>query len=113
VTPGQKEVIATNYYPYVAQRKACRRCQAEFKGEGSICPGCRQVPEQRKQRDPRELTLREKQVVALVKQAKMNKEIAFEMGLTEGSVKQYIRRIFAKVGVRSRTALALLEGPAV
>jgi len=53
------------------------------------------------------LTLREKQLVELVKQAKSNKEIAFELSLTVGSVKEYLYRIYRKVGVRNRTELAL------
>jgi len=53
------------------------------------------------------LSLREQQLVDLVRQAKSNKEIAFELSLTVGSVKEYMHRVFKKVGVRSRTELAL------
>lgn len=53
------------------------------------------------------LSLRERQLVDLVRQAKSNKEIAFELSLTVGSVKEYMHRVFKKVGVRSRTELAL------
>lgn len=55
----------------------------------------------------RQLSLREQQLVDLVRQAKSNKEIAFELSLTVGSVKEYMHRVFKKVGVRSRTELAL------
>ena len=53
------------------------------------------------------LTFREQQLVDLVKQAKSNKEIAYELSLTVGSVKEYMHRVFKKVGVRSRLELAL------
>jgi len=42
-----------------------------------------------------------------VAQAKLNKEIAYELHLTEGTVKEYLNRIFRKVGVPNRTALAV------
>jgi DNA-binding NarL/FixJ family response regulator len=57
--------------------------------------------------DRKRLSLREQQLVDLVRQAKSNKEIAFELSLTVGSVKEYMHRVFKKVGVRSRTELAL------
>ena len=53
------------------------------------------------------LTARERQLVELVRQAKSNKEIAFELSLTVGSVKEYMYRLFRKLGVRNRTELAL------
>lgn len=55
----------------------------------------------------RELSFREKQIIALVRLAKGNKEIAAELYLTEGTVKEYLHRIFRKLGVRNRTELAL------
>jgi DNA-binding NarL/FixJ family response regulator len=54
-----------------------------------------------------ELTAREKQVVELVAEAKRNKEIAHELHLTEGTVKEYLHRIFRKLGVADRTQLAI------
>lgn len=59
------------------------------------------------------LSFRERQVTALVCDAKLNKEIGFELHLTEGTVKEYLNRIFNKVfgssssGARNRTALAI------
>jgi DNA-binding NarL/FixJ family response regulator len=42
-----------------------------------------------------------------VSQAKLNKEIAHELHLTEGTVKEYLNRIFKKLEVSNRTALAV------
>jgi len=53
------------------------------------------------------LSFRERQVVNLICKAKLNKEIAYELHLTEGTVKEYLNRIFRKVGVNSRTELAV------
>jgi DNA-binding NarL/FixJ family response regulator len=53
------------------------------------------------------LSFRERQVVNLVCKAKQNKEIAFELHLTEGTIKEYLNRIFRKLGVSNRTELAV------
>ena len=55
----------------------------------------------------RTLSLREKQVVDLICKAKLNKEIAYELHLTCGTVKEYLNRIFRKVGATNRTELAV------
>jgi two-component system nitrate/nitrite response regulator NarP len=54
------------------------------------------------------LTEREKAIAALVAQGLRNKEAASELGMTEGTVKVYLHRIYEKLGVGSRTELALL-----
>ena len=56
------------------------------------------------------LSVRERQIVLLIQKAKSNKEIAFELGLTVGTVKEYLHHVFTKVGVRNRTELALSCG---
>ena len=53
------------------------------------------------------LSVREKQIVDLIRQAKSNKEIACELCLTVGTVKEYVYRIFRKLGVTNRTELAI------
>lgn len=60
-------------------------------------------------RDPLEqLSTRERSIVALVQRGLRNKEIAAELGLTEGTVKVHLHRIFEKLRVTSRTELILL-----
>jgi DNA-binding NarL/FixJ family response regulator len=53
------------------------------------------------------LTRRERQVASLVAQGLKNKEIATTLGLTEGTVKVYVSRLFQKLGMKDRLDLAL------
>jgi DNA-binding NarL/FixJ family response regulator len=58
---------------------------------------------------------REPEIVRLVVEAEPNKIIAYRTGLTEGTVKVYLHRIFRRHGCRNRTELAIkfayLRGP--
>jgi DNA-binding NarL/FixJ family response regulator len=86
----------------------CFRCGREFRrdlGE-RICSNCRVPKSANKPLNPK-LSFREMQVVHLVSQAKANKEIAFELHLSEGTIKEYLNRIFRKVGASNRTELAI------
>jgi two-component system nitrate/nitrite response regulator NarL len=61
------------------------------------------------ERDPLDaLSARERAVATLVQRGLRNKEIADELGLTEGTVKVHLHKVFEKLGVRSRTDLILL-----
>lgn len=53
------------------------------------------------------LTPRETQITQLVVDGLLNKQIAFELRLSENTVKNHLNRIFSKVGVGSRTSLAV------
>jgi two-component system nitrate/nitrite response regulator NarP len=53
------------------------------------------------------LSNRERQLVALVARGMRNRDIAAELGITEGTVKVYLHAIFDKLGVANRTELAL------
>ena len=53
------------------------------------------------------LTPRERQMMGLVAQGLRNKEIAYSLGVTEGTVKVYLSRLFQKVGASDRLDLAL------
>jgi DNA-binding NarL/FixJ family response regulator len=86
--------------------KNCFRCGVDFSGCGRICAGCR-TSELAAPMLNRALSFRERQVVVLVAEAKLNKEIAHELHLTEGTIKEYLNRIFRKLGVANRTALAM------
>ncbi len=52
------------------------------------------------------LTPREREIVVLLRQGLRNKQIAVEMGITEGTVKIYLFRLFHKLDVRNRFELA-------
>jgi len=60
--------------------------------------------------DPRfeELSPREKEVLALTAEGLTNREIAKSLFISEVTVKAHLRRIFVKLGVRSRTEAAIL-----
>lgn len=61
-------------------------------------------------RMPAALSPRERELVGLVKQGLRNREIASRLGITEGTVKVYLHAIFEKLGVSSRTELAIRAG---
>ena len=56
------------------------------------------------------LAPRELMVARLVSRGLRNREIAEQMGLTEGTVKVYLHNVFSKAGVATRTELAMLIG---
>jgi DNA-binding NarL/FixJ family response regulator len=49
-----------------------------------------------------ELTPRQQEIAALAAAGFSNKEIARNLGLTEGSVKQYLHTAFEKLGIKRR-----------
>ena len=53
------------------------------------------------------LTQRQGQIVSLVAQGLKNKEIAVSMGITEGTVKVYLYKLFQKLGMNDRLDMAL------
>jgi DNA-binding CsgD family transcriptional regulator len=56
------------------------------------------------------ISVRERQLIAMLRQGRRNHEIAAELGLTLGTVKSYLHRLFERTGVGSRTELlALIE----
>jgi len=92
----------------IKQLRNCFRCGGEFRGESGkrVCPTCA-TPKDIKRPLNSTLSFRERQVVNLICKAKLNKEIAYELHLTEGTVKEYLNRIFRKVGATNRTELAV------
>jgi two-component system, NarL family, response regulator LiaR len=54
------------------------------------------------------LTRREAEVLALIAGGRSNKRIAFELGISEKTVKTHVGHLFAKLGVADRTQAALL-----
>jgi len=54
------------------------------------------------------LTDREREVLKLMAQGKANKEIGFEIAVSESTVKTHVASIIGKLGVTSRTEAALI-----
>ena len=53
------------------------------------------------------LAPRERQLINFVRKGLRNREIAEQLGVTEGTVKVYLHAVFEKLGVSSRTELAI------
>lgn len=89
--------------------RTCFRCGEGFiteKGRPYLCEKCK-VLSQPIKRDNKKVTPRERQLITCVSKGWSNKEIAARLHLSEGTIKGYMYRIFIKVGVKSRTELAL------
>lgn len=55
-----------------------------------------------------ELTIRQQQVLACLKKARSNKEIARELAMSEATVKVHVRQVMKKLGAMNRTHAAVL-----
>jgi two-component system nitrate/nitrite response regulator NarP len=53
------------------------------------------------------LAPRERQLIGFVRRGLKNRDIAAQLGVTEGTVKAYLHAIFEKLGVSNRTELAI------
>jgi DNA-binding NarL/FixJ family response regulator len=89
--------------------RSCARCGNAFhtRGKEYTCSACRTPKSQTIHKPGHALSFREQQIVALIGEAKANKEIAYDLCLSEGTVKEYLYHIFRKLNVTSRTELAL------
>ncbi len=54
------------------------------------------------------LTTRERQIFRVMAEGLTNKEVAQRLRLAEGTVKVHLHRIYRKLGIANRTALAIL-----
>jgi len=99
-------VITTGSAPV---QRSCARCGNGFhtRGKEYTCTACRKPRTPAALRPGHALSFREQQIVALIAEAKANKEIAYQLRLSEGTVKEYLYHIFRKLNVASRTELAL------
>ena len=79
------------------------------KGERWVDPEIEERTRQVKDRASRapSLTPRERELIELVHQGLRNRDIAAQLGVTEGTVKVYLHAIFDKLGVDNRTELAM------
>ena len=58
--------------------------------------------------EPERLTRREHEVLTLIASGRSNKRIAFELGISEKTVKTHVGHLLAKLGVSDRTQAALV-----
>lgn len=65
------------------------------------------LAERRPRTEGADLTLREREVVALVGRGYANKRIAYELGISEKTVKTHLTSAFRRIGVFDRTQAAL------
>lgn len=96
--------------------KNCYRCGQDFEdfsdqGAARVCAECKKPRVRLRYSSPvligRPLTVRETQAVDLVAAGKLNKEIAYQLHLGEGTIKMLISGILAKTGMANRTCLAV------
>lgn len=73
------------------------------------------APKRKEHRSPAEFTRRiarlsvqETRVIELLAEGRINKEIAAQLGLTEGTVRNYVSAIFTKLEVANRTEAVVL-----
>ncbi|MGO4596313.1 LuxR C-terminal-related transcriptional regulator [Terrabacter sp. 2RAF25] len=96
-------VLATAREAYLALGAATyvARCDRELAAGG--------VHVVRQHREHDELTTQEEVVASLVASGRTNKEVAAELFLSAKTVQYHLTRIYAKLGVRSRSELAALR----
>jgi two-component system nitrate/nitrite response regulator NarL len=68
--------------------------------------GLRKIPKLRAHADD-PLTTRERQIVLVLSEGITNKAIGRRLRLAEGTVKVHLHRIYRKLGIANRTALAI------
>ncbi|MDP9054440.1 MAG: response regulator transcription factor [Acidobacteriota bacterium] len=98
---GVRGIVQRNVQP----EQLVEALRKVMSGELQIGFGVR-AGEMAPQRHNVSLTPREREIVSLLRQGLRNKQIAGEMGITEGTVKIYLFRLFHKLGVRNRFELA-------
>ena len=69
----------------------------------------RQEEKEQKERSKKEelLTKRELEVLKLIAEGLFNKEIAYQLSISEKTVKNHVSNIFKKIGVSDRTQAAV------
>lgn len=105
-------------YSESSNLRNCPRCGGNFDlyqfkdRDAKICRPCRVVKPKAIRGNKcsllgKPLSFRESQIVELVAQGCLNKEIATALHLTEGTIKVFLWIVFAKTGLDNRTKLAV------
>jgi len=93
VKPVTSDVLLAAIERALARHDASRKLQSELDVLGTLVA---------------KLTPRERQVFGLVVRGRINKQIAFELGPTERTIKAHRHRVMEKMNVRSVTELVLI-----
>jgi DNA-binding CsgD family transcriptional regulator len=104
VPPGEFTVTTSQanriprLHELVRLEKHCVRCGEKYVGTvfSHFCPEC--INKAR-------VTPREKQIARLASEGLSNKEISQELGVSEGTIKVYMSRLYRKVGLKKRCHL--------
>ncbi|MEB3369855.1 LuxR C-terminal-related transcriptional regulator [Saccharopolyspora mangrovi] len=94
---------ARDGFAAMGARTYVERCDRELKAGG--------VHRVRPEPKPNALTPQEESVVRLVARGLSNKEVAAELYLSSKTVQYHLTRIYAKLGIRSRSELAARSSP--
>jgi DNA-binding NarL/FixJ family response regulator len=82
-----------------------RAIHAAAQGQATLAPSvATKLVRQLQVPQPEPLSPRERQVLTLVAEGETNRGVASRLNVTEGTVKTYLARIFAKLDVSDRTA---------
>jgi DNA-binding NarL/FixJ family response regulator len=99
VDPAERREILTRYLDHARRfdEVAARRNRGTAAVAGEVVP--LKVPMRRVEQDP---TARENQVLQLISDGLVNREIGNELHLSEETVKSHVRHLLAKLQARSR-----------
>lgn len=103
------ELGAAGFLPKSAPLKAISEAvNAVLQGEIWVPPGTSAEPAATTADPNGQLTQQQCRVLALLSQGKQNKEIAYDLAITEATVKAHVSQIFRKLGVQTRTQAAVV-----
>jgi DNA-binding NarL/FixJ family response regulator len=96
----------------VAPAELARAVRAAHAGEALLDPSVaarlvEEVSTSPTERRGEDLTAREREILALIARGYANKRIAFELGVSEKTVKNHVSHVLSKLGVADRTAAAV------
>ena len=113
VLDGEEDVFsayqagASGYVTKAADSKELLKAiRAVAEGETYFPPSAKAKIDARLKRDP--LSPRELEILHLIVEGLINKEIGARLGITEGTVKLHVAKVLAKLGAMDRTKAAML-----
>jgi DNA-binding NarL/FixJ family response regulator len=103
------ELGASGFLPKSAPVKAISEAvNAVLQGDIWVPAGTHTQPPATGADSNGQLTQQQCRVLALLSEGKQNKEIAYDLAITEATVKAHVSQIFRKLGVQTRTQAAVM-----